>query len=87
MSSTSLMSLGKQAAFAAYAQLQTTGNNIANASTPGYSRQSVQQAAAAATAYAGSGYLGRGVTVTSVTRPAASVATWRGIAWSHSIVK
>jgi flagellar hook-associated protein 1 FlgK len=68
MSSTSLMSLGKQAAFAAYAQLQTTGNNIANASTPGYSRQSVQQAAAAGMAYTGSGYLGRGVTVTAVTR-------------------
>jgi len=68
MSSTSLMSLGKQAAFAAYVQLQTTGNNIANASTPGYSRQSVQQAAAAGMAYSGSGYLGRGVTVTSVTR-------------------
>lgn len=62
------MSLGKQAAFAAYAQLQTTGNNIANASTPGYSRQSVHQAAAAGMAYTGSGYLGRGVTVTAVAR-------------------
>ena len=70
MSSTSLTSLGKQAAFAAYAQLQTTGNNIANASTPGYSRQTVQQSAAAGTAYGGSGYLGHGVTVSSVTRAA-----------------
>ncbi len=68
MSSTSLMSLGKQAAFAAYAQLQTTGNNIANASTPGYSRQTVQQAAAAGSSYSGAGYLGRGVTLSSVTR-------------------
>jgi flagellar hook-associated protein 1 FlgK len=68
MSSNSLMGLGKQAATAAYAQLQTTGNNIANASTPGYSRQSVQLAASAGSSYSGSGYLGQGVTVTSVTR-------------------
>ena len=68
MSSTSLMGLGKQAASAAYAQLQTTGNNIANANTPGYSRQSVNLAASAGSAYSGSGYFGQGVTVTSVTR-------------------
>ena len=36
-----LMQLGTRAMFAAYAQLQTTGQNIANASTVGYSRQQV----------------------------------------------
>ena len=34
-----LMALGTKAMFANYAALQTTGNNIANANTPGYSRQ------------------------------------------------
>ena len=67
MATTSLMTLGKQAVFASYAQLQTTGNNIANANTPGYSRQSVELATAGS-AYTGSGYFGRGVTVTTVTR-------------------
>jgi len=36
-----LLSVGKSAMFASYAALQTTGNNIANANTAGYSRQSV----------------------------------------------
>ena len=62
MATSSLMSLGTQAIFAAYAQLQTTSNNIANANTPGYSRQSVELATAGS-AYNGSGYYGRGVTV------------------------
>ena len=32
----SLLSIGARAMFANYAALQTTGNNIANANTPGY---------------------------------------------------
>lgn len=67
MASSALMNLGTQAVFAAYAQLQTTGNNIANANTPGYSRQSVQLETAGS-AYNGVGYFGRGVTVSSITR-------------------
>ena len=67
MSTSSLMNLGTKALFAAYSQLQTTSNNIANANTPGYSRQSVQLATAGS-AYSGSGYMGRGVTVATVTR-------------------
>ena len=35
MGATALMSLGSQALGAAYAQLHTTGNNIANANTAG----------------------------------------------------
>ena len=69
MTTSSLMSLGTSALYAANAQLLTTSNNIANANTPGYSRQSVTLATAGS-AYNGSGYFGRGVTVTTVTRAA-----------------
>ncbi len=47
--------------------LTTTGHNIANANTPGYSRQSVDLLARAPT-YTGDGYLGNGVQVGSITR-------------------
>ena len=62
-----LMQLGTRAMFAAYAQLQTTGQNIANASTQGYSRQQVILGTTEGQ-YTGSGFFGRGVTVQSVTR-------------------
>lgn len=68
MSTFSLMTLGRQAASVAYTQLQVTGNNIANANTPGYSRQSAQLATAGSSTFNGSGYLGRGVTVSTVAR-------------------
>ena len=67
MATSSLMTLGTKALFAAYSQLQTTSNNIANANTPGYSRQSVQLATAGS-GYSSAGYMGRGVTVATVTR-------------------
>ena len=44
MSVSSLMSIGARAMTANYAALQATGNNIANANTAGYSRQSVELA-------------------------------------------
>jgi flagellar hook-associated protein 1 FlgK len=53
--------------YASYAALQTTGNNIANANTTGYSRQTVQLADATSQ-FSGSGFFGKGVNVTSVTR-------------------
>lgn len=53
--------------FANYAALQTVGQNIANANTPGYSRQSVELANAAGQ-LSGSGFFGKGVDVTTVTR-------------------
>ena len=62
-----LMGIGKSAMFASYAALQTTGNNIANANTVGYSRQSAQLADAKGQ-FSGSGYFGKGVNVTTVTR-------------------
>jgi flagellar hook-associated protein 1 len=62
-----LMSIGKTAMFASYAALQTTSNNISNANTPGYSRQEAQLADAPSQ-FTGSGFFGKGVNVTSVTR-------------------
>jgi flagellar hook-associated protein 1 FlgK len=47
--------------------LQTIGNNIANANTVGYSRQSVQLSPVQGQT-AGSGYFGKGVEIASVTR-------------------
>ena len=69
MTTTSLLSLGTSALYAANAQLLTTSNNIANANTPGYARQSVELSTAGS-AYNGSGYFGRGVNVSTVTRAA-----------------
>ena len=62
-----LMSIGKTAMFANYAALQTVGNNIANANTAGYSRQTAQLADAPGQ-FTGSGFFGKGVTVTTVAR-------------------
>ncbi len=69
MSSSMLMSIGTRAMFAAYAQLTTVSNNIANANTPGYSRQQTLLTTTEGQ-YSGSGFFGRGVTVQSVTRAA-----------------
>jgi flagellar hook-associated protein 1 FlgK len=62
-----LMSIGKTAMFASYAALQTTSNNISNANTPGYSRQTAVLSDAPGQS-TGSGFFGKGVDVTSVTR-------------------
>ncbi len=62
-----LSQLGTSALSAASAQLQTTGNNIANANTVGYSRQRAELSTATGQ-YTGSGFFGRGVDVTTVTR-------------------
>ncbi len=67
MSASSLMSIGVSALAANYAALQTTSNNIANANVAGYSRQQVQLSPALGQ-YSGSGFVGSGVDVTSVTR-------------------
>ncbi|MEO8278757.1 MAG: flagellar hook-associated protein FlgK [Ideonella sp.] len=67
MAVSSLMSLGAQAMYANYAALQTTGNNIANANTEGYSRQQAELETAPAQS-SGSGFFGRGVNVKTVTR-------------------
>ena len=58
MSSSALMSIGQRAMFANYASMQTTGHNIANAQTPGYSRQTVQLATSGGQ-QTGAGFLDR----------------------------
>ncbi len=67
MSISSLLSIGSRAMTANYAALQTTGNNVANANTAGYSRQSVELATAFSQ-QTGSGFFGKGVDVATVSR-------------------
>ena len=67
MSTGALSSVGTRALSAAFAQLQTTGNNIANVNTRGYSRQEAELATSTGQ-YSGSGFFGRGVDVTTVSR-------------------
>jgi len=63
----SLLNVGTRALLANQTGLSTTGHNIANAATVGYSRQSVvlQQVPGQ---YTGGGYIGKGVTVASIGR-------------------
>jgi len=63
----SLLSIGKTAMFANMAALQTVGQNIANANTPGYSRQQVILTTPPGQ-YTGAGFFGRGVSVETVSR-------------------
>jgi flagellar hook-associated protein 1 len=67
MSASPLLSIGTRAMFANYAALQTIGHNIANANTPGYSRQQVELATAQGQ-FTGAGFFGKGVDVAAVTR-------------------
>lgn len=62
-----LIGIGQSGLSAAYAQLQTTGHNIANVNTPGYVRQEVLLGSAGGM-YTGAGFLGRGVEVIDVAR-------------------
>ena len=63
----SLIDIGKSGLTAAQYGLSTTGNNIANASTAGYSREVTEYAEANGQNF-GAGYLGRGVNVVTVQR-------------------
>lgn len=67
MSTSALLSLGMRAMAANQAALQTIGQNISNANTPGYSRQSVVLTTPAGQ-YTGAGFFGKGVQVETVTR-------------------
>ncbi len=63
----SVLSMGVGALFASQANIQTTGNNISNVNTPGYSRQVVRQEER--TAINGRpGQVGQGVVATEVIR-------------------
>lgn len=65
---TNLFSLGKTGLSAAQAALSTTGHNIANVNTPGYSRQQVLVSTAGGGRSAIGHYAGRGVQVDMVRR-------------------
>src|SRR2546422_10229867 len=65
--STGIFSIGTSGLTAAYTALQTTGNNIANANTPGYSRQIVDLAAQVGTSLSGN-YIGQGVAGVGIKR-------------------
>ncbi|PTT81974.1 flagellar hook-associated protein FlgK, partial [Pelomonas sp. HMWF004] len=62
-----LLTLGARAMFANQAALQTIGQNIANANTAGYSRQSVVLTPSPGQ-FTGAGFFGKGVDVETVVR-------------------
>ncbi|QEA12584.1 flagellar hook-associated protein FlgK [Comamonas flocculans] len=63
----SLLNVGARALLTNQVALQTTGHNIANVNTPGYSRQSAQLVTVQGQ-YTGSGYIGQGVAVQTILR-------------------
>lgn len=63
----SILNIGATALNAAQAGLSVTGHNIANASTPGYSRQELVQKAALAQNF-GFGFIGQGAEVSQIKR-------------------
>lgn len=63
----SILSIGQSALAAAQVGLSTTSHNIANASTPGFSRQVVVQGSGLSQNY-GFGFLGQGTQITDVRR-------------------
>lgn len=63
----SVLNIGISGLSAAQAGLVTTGHNIANASTPGYSRQSIVQGTNVPV-FSGVGYFGQGTNVETVKR-------------------
>ncbi|GAB3537581.1 flagellar hook-associated protein FlgK [Noviherbaspirillum agri] len=63
----SILGIGQSALAAAQAGLSTTGHNIANAATPGYSRQMIVQGTAGSQNL-GFGYIGKGTVITDVKR-------------------
>ena len=81
MSSSALMSIGMRAMFANYASMQTTGHNIANAQTVGYSRQTVQLATSGGQ-FTGAGFFGKGVDVVGVQRASDQFLTMQAAAAS-----
>lgn len=79
----SLLNIGKTALLANQQVLRTTGNNIANVNTAGYSRQNVQLNSVEGL-FSGSGYYGRGVEAATVLRSHSDMLT-RQVAITGSI--
>ncbi len=63
-----ILNIGTTALLAAQSALNTTSNNIANASTPGYTRQQVELSSIASGLNSATGSSGNGVTVSDITR-------------------
>lgn len=63
----SLLNIGARSLLTSQVGLQTTGHNIANVNTPGYSRQSVSLETVQGR-YTGDGYIGQGVDVQAILR-------------------
>jgi flagellar hook-associated protein 1 FlgK len=63
----SVLNIASRALMANQTVLQTTGNNIANVNTPGYSRQTAVLQTIQGQ-YSGSGYIGKGVDVLTIQR-------------------
>lgn len=74
MSSSALMNVGTRALLASMAQLQTASHNISNAGVEGYSRQTVSLATTSGV-YSGAGFIGRGVSIETVSRAVNSYLT------------
>jgi flagellar hook-associated protein 1 FlgK len=70
----SLLNVGARALLANQAALQTAGHNIANVSTPGYSRQTVVLQTVKGQ-FTGGGYIGQGVDVQTVVRNQSDLLT------------
>ncbi|MDD2713606.1 MAG: flagellar hook-associated protein FlgK [Simplicispira sp.] len=70
----SLLNVGARALLTNQVGLQTTGHNIANVNTPGYSRQSVSLQTVVGR-HTGSGYIGQGVDVQSILRSHSDLLT------------
>ncbi|MCX7193995.1 MAG: flagellar hook-associated protein FlgK [Proteobacteria bacterium] len=68
MASNNIFSASLSGLNAAMYEMNTTQNNIANASTPGYTRQQVTLSAQGNPVATGSGFVGQGVSVSSVVR-------------------
>jgi flagellar hook-associated protein 1 FlgK len=64
---TALM-IGRSAVAAQQAAIQVTGNNIANAATPGYTRQAAHMTPEGMTPYGNGLYIGRGVKIDQIER-------------------
>jgi len=62
-----LYSIGAGALNNAQIQVTTAGHNIANANTPGYSRQEANQTTNTPS-FSGVGFIGQGASVTNITR-------------------
>ncbi|MDZ7651325.1 MAG: flagellar hook-associated protein FlgK [Burkholderiaceae bacterium] len=65
--SAGIFSIGNSALSAAYTALRTAGNNVANANTPGYTRQSVVMVPAVGS-FTGGSFIGQGVAIADVRR-------------------